>query len=447
MKKIKWMLTGIGSLFFVSAGWGQELLLTLDQALEIALSENLTVQIADVEIEKAGYARKGTYASLFPQVDFSADYQRNIKKQVMYMDTGAAGEGEDSGGSSGITVGRDNNWSTGFSVSMPLVSPTLWKSLQISALDVEIAVEQARASRIDMVEQVTTAFYTVLLAKDSYEAFHQTYQNAVTNHENIQKKYEMGLVSEYDVIRSNVTVINAEPNVYDAENAVVLALWRLKALIGIDLELEIDCMGSLADYEPEVIAYHSRQVSLQENTSLRQLELQRQQWQKTWELKRAEYYPTLSLGFNYQWTSMNDNFRFNQYNWNPYSVGDVTLSIPLFSGGKRLNDMRQAKANIRQAELQLTETERNLEVSAIQYLNNMATNARQFQAAYSGIDQAQMGYDISVKMYETGSGNLVEINDAQLALTQSQLNLNQSIYDFLINKTSLESLTGKAVAD
>ena len=60
--------------------------ITLEQALQIALSENIPVKVADQEIQRTTYARKGTYASLFPQIDLSGTYQRTIKKQVMYMD-------------------------------------------------------------------------------------------------------------------------------------------------------------------------------------------------------------------------------------------------------------------------------------------------------------------------------------------------------------------------
>ena len=84
------------ALLIPSAAWaqfsGQErpvndstLVLSLDDALKIALSENASVKVADLEIERTGYARKGSYAALFPQVDGTANYQRTIKKQVMYM--------------------------------------------------------------------------------------------------------------------------------------------------------------------------------------------------------------------------------------------------------------------------------------------------------------------------------------------------------------------------
>ena len=61
-------------------------IITLEQALQIALSENASVKVADKEIERTGYARKGSYASLYPSVDGSGMFQRTIKKQVMYMD-------------------------------------------------------------------------------------------------------------------------------------------------------------------------------------------------------------------------------------------------------------------------------------------------------------------------------------------------------------------------
>ena len=81
--------------------------LTLDQALQIALSENISVQVADQEVRRQDYARKGTYASLFPQVSGSGSYQRTIKKQVMYMGGGSSSDDEEgsSGGMAGMMAG------------------------------------------------------------------------------------------------------------------------------------------------------------------------------------------------------------------------------------------------------------------------------------------------------------------------------------------------------
>ena len=68
------------------------LVLSLEDCLKIALSENISVKVADQEITRNEYAKKGSYAALFPQVSLSGSYQRTIKKQVMYMD-GMSGSG------------------------------------------------------------------------------------------------------------------------------------------------------------------------------------------------------------------------------------------------------------------------------------------------------------------------------------------------------------------
>ncbi|MDD7011197.1 MAG: TolC family protein, partial [Candidatus Cryptobacteroides sp.] len=163
--------------------------ISLNQAIEIALSENASVKVADMEIERTGYARKGTYSSLFPQIDGNANYQRTIKKQVMYMDFDMpGGGGEESPMSNGIEVGRWNTWNAGVSASMPLVNAQLWQSLKISDMDVELAVEKARSSRLEMVNQVKQAYFACLLAKDVFEVYKSVYENALENLEQTQRK-------------------------------------------------------------------------------------------------------------------------------------------------------------------------------------------------------------------------------------------------------------------
>ena len=159
--------------------------ITLNEAIEIALSESNTIKIADMTIEKTGYAKKGAYSALYPNISASGSYQRTLKKQVMAMEMG--------GQAMEIEVGKNNNVSAGVTAAMPLVNAQLWQSLKLSALDVELAIEQARSSRISMVSQVKQAFYAVLLAKEAYNVYKEVYDNAQKNFEDIEsviKKYE-----------------------------------------------------------------------------------------------------------------------------------------------------------------------------------------------------------------------------------------------------------------
>lgn len=407
--------------------------LTLNQALQIALSDNPTIIVADQEITKQKYAKKGTYSYLFPQIDFNGAYQRTVKKQTMYMD-GAEG---------GLKVGRDNLYSAGFTASMPIISTPLWHSLKLSAYDVELSIEKARSSRIELINQIKQAFYTVLLAHDALGVYSQAYDNAVFNYNEIERKYQQGLLAEYDLIRANVNVKNAEPNMYDAENSLILARWRLKALLGLDLDSNIECDGSLADFETDLIGdLFKKSLTLENNSTLNQIDIQHKQLERTRKMQIAQYYPTLGLQFDYQWISMNNDFKFKDYKWNPYSVVSVALKIPIFSGGKRLSDVKQTQMSIKQLENQRIDTERMLNVAAKQHNDQMSTCIKQYQAASAGVEEAAKSYKITMKRYETGEGTMLEINDAQLSLTQSQLNLNQSIYNYLVAKSELEKTLG-----
>ena len=342
--------------------------ITLEDALKIALSENASVRVADKEIERTGYAKKGTYASLFPQIDLTASFMRTIKKQVMYMDMDMSkimGGGSDSGttdsgttdsGSSstetpsfptggGIEVGRWNTYNAGVSASMPLVNAQLWKSLKISGKSVELAVEKARSSRLEMVTQVKQSYYAALLAKEALNVYKDVYANAVENFKQTQMRYNAQKASELEYTRAKSTVASAVPNVYNAESSVVLSLWQLKAVMGVELDQNIDVAGSLEDYTDEMALENGTDImNLDHNSTMRQLAIQADQLAETVKLQQYAYIPSLALTFSYSLNAMTNDFKFSDYKWTPYSYVGLSLNIPIFSGGKRLNDVRDRKS-------------------------------------------------------------------------------------------------------
>ena len=418
--------------------------LTLDQALQIALSENASVRVADLEIERTGYARKGSYAALFPQIDGSGSYQRTIKKQVMYMDFDMTGTGEGAGAMSrdGFEVGRWNTWSAGVSASMPLVNAQLWKSLKISDEDVELAVEKARGSRLETVTQVKNAFFTVLLAKEALNVYKSVYDNAVENLQLTQKKYNAQRASELDLTRAKTTLANAIPNMYDAANSVELSLWQLKAVMGVDLHSEIDVAGSLRDYTDLLQEAPLTDTGLEGNSTLRQLAIQAEQLSNTIKMQQYAYLPSLSLAFSYSINAMANDYNFSQYKWSPYSFVGLSLSIPIFSGGKRLNTVRQARVQAAELDIQRTNTERQLQIAIRQYLGIMDTATKSFASAASAVETARKAYDIARQSYEVGRSTLTDLNDAQLALVQAQLGECQAIFNYVSAKSDLEGTLG-----
>ena len=406
--------------------------ITLDEAIEIALSESNSIKIAEMTIEKTGYAQKGAYSALYPNISATGNYQRTLKRQVMVM--------EMNGQPMSIEVGTANNVTAGLSAAMPLVNAQLWQSLKLSALDVELAVEQARSSRISMVSQVKQAFYSVLLAKEAYSVYKEVYDNAQKNFEDIEKKYNVGKASEFEYLRAKVNVNNSEPEVYSAENAVVLAIWQLKAIMGIDLNTEIDVEGALLDYADElVVSLTNDNVSFENNTNLIQLRLQDEMLSRTIKMTKFQYIPTLSASFAYNYMAMGNTF---DMNWNPYSVVALSLNIPIFDGFAKRNNIRQYQKTQDILRLNIEDAERNLNIALENYKDKMNTSVKRYTAAEATLEMAQKSYNISEKMYELGKATLVELNDAQLALTQAQLTMSQAIYQYITNKAAIDELMG-----
>lgn len=435
--------------------------LTLDDALKIALSENVAVKVADREIERTAYAKRGTYASLFPQVDGSASYQRTIKKQVMYMDFDMGelmgGEGAGDAGiaeqmpdmaapssNEGFEVGRWNTFMAGVSASMPLVNAQLWQSLKIAGQDVELAVEKARGSRLDMVTQVKQAFFSVLLAKEAFNVYKEVYENALDNFSQTEKRFNAQKASELEYTRAKSTVQNAIPDVYNAESSILLALWQLKAVMGIDLEENIDVAGALGDYSGQMFYdIHSHDgETLEGNSSLRQLAIQAEELSNTIKLQKYASLPSLALAGSYTVNAMTNDFKFSEYRWSPYSYVGLSLNIPIFAGGKRHSQVRQAQIQYDELLMQRENTERQLAIAMRQYLTQMETNMKTFHSAESAVETASKAYSIAAKSYNVGRSTITELNDAQLALTQSRLGVSQAIYNFLLAKANLEQTLG-----
>ncbi len=458
--------------------------LSLDQAIQIALTESPTVKIADLEVQRSEFAKKGSYAMLFPQIGASASYQRTIKKQVMYMGGGDDDEGSGGGGMSsmmsgildpimyyinelykgtgvpfvpyvpapattddsndgGIAVGRWNTFNAGITATMPLINAQLWQSLAISGESVDLAVEKARSSRLEMVNQVKQAYYAALLAKEANHVYKSVYDNAVQNLELTQKKYNASKASELDLARAKTTVANAVPNLFNSENSIYLSLWQLKAIMGIDLEAEIDVKDSLLVYSEGMSSVlNDSELSLSGNSTLRQLEIQADQLANTVKMQQYAYLPTLSLAFSYSLNAMTNDFKFEEYHWTPYSYVGLSLSIPIFSGGQRLNDLRQTRVQANQLSIQRENTERQLRIAIRQSLSTMETAVKSHESALDALESAQKAYDIAAKSYEIGRSTLTDLDAAQLALTQAQLAASQAIYNYLVAKAGLESTIG-----
>ena len=406
--------------------------ITLKDAIQIALSENPTIKVADQEIELKKEANREVIWGLLPEVNMVGNFNHTIEKQSFAI-MGQI-----------MRVGTLNNASGGFTASLPVFAPALYQSMKLTKKDVELAMEKARSSRLDMVNQITKAFYQLLLAQDSYEVLKKSYKQSEDNFKVVDAKFQQGKVSEYDKISAEVQMRSLKPTVVSAANGVNLAMLQLKVLMGMESEMPVVIDGNLKDYE---VAMFTRQAQPRPadivggNTTLRQLDMNQEMLKRNLKLKYTNFMPNLALSFQFMYTSMSENWKVFDYTWTPYSTVGLSLSIPLFKGGN-FSQVKQAKLQLKQLDQTRINTERQLKMQAQSYLNSMSASTEQVVSNKEAVLQAVKGRSIAEKRYEVGRGTILELNSSEVALTQAELTYNQSIYDYLVAKADLDLVMG-----
>lgn len=411
--------------------------LSLDQCLEIALAQSQTVRVADLEVKKVEYAKRESQGGLFPTVDFQLAYQRSIELQTIRMDMG--------GQSQSFKMGSDNTWNMGFNASMPLIAPTLWKAIRMSDTQILANLESARSSRLELVDQVTRAYYSLLLAESSRDVIRQSYDIAVFNADLYEKMFAQGTASEYDVLRSSVQVKNLEPQVLEADIAIKQCLLQLKVLMGIDPDFDFMPSIRLESLEQDVYGVMAELPSIANNSSLRSLEIATKLARQNVDLKKFAYIPTLGLSYNLSWLSLSNGSPFKNQEFNPYSNVSLALNVPIFSGLQRFNAVKQAEVQVKELELQREQLVHSLQMQVQLAIDNMNMEVKQIASSKEGVRQADKAYDIVQKSFEIGAASYLELRDGELARTSSRLSYFQSIYNFLCSASQLNLLIGKDI--
>jgi outer membrane protein TolC len=425
---------------FAPAMAQDSLRLNLDRVLEIALSDNPTIQVANRELEIKQYAKKETITGLFPTISVSGTASDAIVQQKMKL----------SFSPDPITMGQQYTYALSGTVALPLVAPQLWKTISLNEEEVQLAVESARSSKVSTISEVKNAYYSLLLARDSYEALDANYKTSQMNAQTVAAKYNQGTVSEYDKLVADVQVASIKPQLLNSSNGIKLAEMQLKVLMGVDVNEPIIFEGKLSDYEEQLFAdlmTLKSDTALTDNSALRQLDIQARQLKLAEKINKLGYIPTLALSFTTGYQAYAEEF-------NPFDAqyfGNATLALSLnwtlFDGGAKYMKTKQNNLSIRNVETQRENLVRQLELSVSNSLNSIETSAEQVVSNKENVYSAERAYSISQKRYDIGSGTLLEMTSSETSLLSARLQYVQSIYDFLSARASLEATLGKLVTD
>lgn len=433
--KGKGLLLGVGLLLGAGTLNAQQLDLTLQQAIDIALDENPTIKVADKEIQVKKIADTEAWQALLPSVTANASVQHTLLAAEMNLGGNKFKMGEDNT-NTGVLAGT---------LSLPLFAPTVYQNMKLTKTDIELAREQARNSRLDLVNQVTKAFYQMLLSQDSYKVMQESYKTSKENFDVVNEKYKVGSVSEYDKISAEVQMRSMNSSMVSTQTALTLAELQLKVLMGIDPNIKVVINDKLENYENALVLAEvdDTEAALQNNSAMRQFDINREMLDRALKIQRTSFMPTVSFSLTGQYQSLyNKNWSLWDYDWSPSASFTIGISIPIFTASN-WTKLKTTKLQISELEDNRLNTRRQLAMSAQSYMHNMASSIVQVESNKEAVRQADKAVTIAAKRYDVGKGTILELNQSEVALTQSQLTYNQSIYDYLVNKSELDYTLGR----
>lgn len=408
--------------------------LTLSKAVEIALAENPTIRVADKDIALKEVADKEAWQALLPSASLDLALSHSIKVAEIRTSMGSFKMGMD-----GSTTAQG-----GINVALPLYAPAAYQNMKLTKEDILLAKEKANASRQDLVNQVTKAYYSALLAQDSYEVMLAAYNTAKSNYENVEQKFNVGKVSEYDKMSAEVQMRTMSSTVTSTETGVKLALLQLKVLMGVTADVTIKLNDSLRAYESQlVLPAEESEDAVENNSDLRQLDMNAGLLARTGKILKTNFLPTVGAQFTAQYQSMsNPNWNIFNYHYSPSLSLAFAVSVPLFKASN-FTKLKSNKIQLEQLQDRRVNVKRQLSLAARNYRENMITTVAKLESDRQAVAQANKVVTISTKRYDVGHGTILELNQSQTALTQAELTLDQSIYNYLVNKADLDYTLGR----
>ncbi len=431
-------------LFFPQITQAQEQInLSLEEAIELALEHNREIRIAKYGVEAAESGVKEVTGGFLPEISVSAQYNRNVKKPVIFLGGGFPGM---EGGPSSIEVGSNNSYQASLSATMPVYSRQLFKAREAAMLNQELSETDLLLITNNVIANVKTAYYSALLTEEVVEITELRVRNAEEQFETTKRLFEEGLATEYDLLVAEVQLENLRPELLQAQDDAEITKLQLKQVVGI-----VDAGPvHLSDELSPVTLYAAGQeemlnTTLRNNLQLQLLENRLSILKTNTELERSALYPTLSAFGNYSYQTEDDTFKFSEYDWvNSAAIG-LSIQVPIFAGNSRRERITQAEISIKQA-MEETEMSREAIVTEVRSASNRLEQIKKrLDATEQALKQAERAYELSVLRFEEGLGTQVEINDSELAFATSRFNHLQAEYDYQIALTTLQQLQGSLI--
>jgi len=452
----------------VSASWAQNSEINLSQCLEYAKNNAVNVQISRLDEEIASAKVKETAGLGLPQISGSVSVINNTRLRRFFTsyseDSFFFGGQSVPGLSEGDVVSAQNffqlksSGDAGLNISQLIFNGSYIVGLQASRAYKDLSVKNTDQKLSDVAEQVTKAYYLVLVNRERVDLFDQNIARIDTLLRNTSALQKQGFAESIDVDRLKVALNNLKTEREKFLNLLDLSTELLKFQMNYPMDRELKVRGRLEDMSPDIDlneyssgwSYESRPEYrlLSGNKKLQQLSLR-----NNYAMALPSVVAIANLGYSTQSpgvsglfrteTNLKDNGSFGPDKWYSYGLVGLSVNVPVFSGLQRTFKIQQEKINLVKIEKGLSALRSGIDLEIKQALISYRNAEKSMASQKENMTLAENIARVVRIKYEQGVGSNLEVIDAESSYKEAQVNYYNALYEALVSKVSLDKAYGK----
>lgn len=422
--------------------WGAEpstgtLTLSLDDAVEMALRQNLDVSLAELNLRMLESRHRAVFGLAVPDVSLTGNYTRNFERPSVFF-SGNRTE-----------TGSANSYRAGVELEQTVYSGgKLGKDLRATRLGVEAGKDNLRGAKDEITLAVKSLFYSVLLASATVTIQEDNLASAEEHLRTIKERFKQGLDSDLTLLRQEVEVANAKPAVIQARNLLDLGLTLLKDAMGIDVDRPVLLTGRLDPADRKVPSYAGlSRLALERNPEFHAAQRSAEASMSLIRAAAGDLHPQLSIFANYQWFAESEDLSPGPNERATSAAGGLKLRYPFFTGGETLERVRQARLEYERAQTLANELERSVRVAVKRNWLAVMEASERAESQESAIGQARRALEATEIRYKAGHASQLELNDATLALNRVRMLYAQALHDYQVALAALERAAGTKIEE
>ena len=427
-----------------TAGWAQKAPLTLEDAVRLALQRNPSILVSQDELDELKGKITEVRSSAYPQVAFQGYGMRS--RDPMILNSSSFDKVPEEFRNA-LVPSPSNLFEIGVNLKQPIYTAG---KVRTAIRLAEESLSEKEASREEVRQQVIfrvfQAFHDILLAKANKEVVLENQQQRVKHLEQARARFDSGVATQIDVLRSEVDVANLEPVLIRAENRIGLARAALNNLIVEDLESPTEIAGTL-DYKPWPMGSldEIQKRAIDQRAEIQAARRIVNEARLMLSLANAEKKLSVDLDAFYGYNVREpQNFFDSDYSrWN----FTFNFKLPFIDSGRKRGQVAQAAARLRASQQRLTLLEMSVRLDVKQAYDDMQSAAKAIAAAKLSVSQAEKVLEMMQANYQYGAATTLDVTDSQTALTVARSLQISATYDYEIAKARLRLASGNPILD